>query len=198
MDRPILCLVADAAAGPAVAAAVRGGADWVQLRDRSLAGGELLATLDAWRAACADAPVRWLVNRRVDVALAGDADGVHLGFDGMPGADARVLLGAGPMIGTACHAPEEVAAADAELGYVHLAPIHPPLSKAAGRPALGLGVLERAAGSGPPVLAQGGVTAGNARACIEAGAAGVAVTGEVLGAADPERATRALREALDR
>ncbi|MCP3983776.1 MAG: thiamine phosphate synthase [bacterium] len=182
---------------PSVAAAVRGGVDWVQLRDRSLDAGDLLAALEEVRSACDRAPVRWLVNRRVDVAWVGGADGVHLGFDGMIAKDARGLLGREALIGIACHAPEEVGAAERELSYVHLAPIHPPLSKPASRSPLGSGALERAAGFGVPILAQGGITAANARSCIEAGAAGVAVTGEILGAADPERAARALREALD-
>lgn len=197
MTRPILCLVTDRSGFAAVAAAVRGGVDWVQLRDRSLDGGELLAALAEARAACGQAPVRWLVNRRVDLAWAAGADGVHLGFDGMQAGDARALLGTQALIGIACHTPEEVCAADTDLSYVHLAPIHPPLSKPATRPPLGMAALERAAAAGVPILAQGGVTAANAQDCIQAGATGVAVTGEILAAADPERAARALREALD-
>ncbi|MCP5055225.1 MAG: thiamine phosphate synthase [bacterium] len=197
MTRPILCLVTDRSGFSSVAAAVRGGVDWVQLRDRSLEPRELLAALAEARAACGQTPVRWLVNRRVDLVWAAGADGVHLGFDGMAAEDARSLLGKQALIGIACHTPEEVCAADTDLSYVHLAPIHPPLSKPASRPPLGTTALERAAAAGVPILAQGGVTAANAHHCIQAGAAGVAVTGEILAAADPERAARALRAALD-
>lgn len=197
MSRPVLCLVTDRAGLPAVAAAVRGGVDWVQLRDREADAGDLLASLEEMRIACGSAQVRWLVNRRVDLAWAAGADGVHLGFDGMPVEDARTLLGEDALIGIACHAPEEVRAGN-RCGYVHLAPIHTPLSKPASRAPLGIGALKQAAAARVPILAQGGITAANAGACIEAGAAGVAVTGEILGAADPERAARALRETLDR
>ena len=81
--------------------------------------------------------------------------------------------------------------------YAHLAPIFDPLSKPAERPALGTTALAEACRRAQrPVLAQGGITAENARACLDAGAAGIAVTGEILMADDPARAARALREAL--
>ena len=88
-------------------------------------------------------------------------------------------------------------AAGASLSYAHLAPIFPPLSKAQSRSPLGLAALREAARHGVPVLAQGGIEAENARSCIEAGAAGVAVTGSILSADDPAAATAALRKALD-
>ena len=80
---------------------------------------------------------------------------------------------------------------------MHLAPIHRPLSKASSRPPLGIAALSDAAGRGLPVLAQGGLDAGNARAALDAGAAGIAVTGAILQAQDPAAAVRSLREALD-
>lgn len=191
----------------AVEAAFRGGADWLQLRERRLEGAEWLA----WAEALADAarrgarhgPPLVLVNRRLDVALALGAGGAHLGFDAVAPADARALLGAGARIGASCHHADEVAAA-ARAGlvdYVHLAPIHAPLSKPASKPAsrppLGAGALAAAARHGLPVIAQGGLTAAHAADAVAAGAAGVAVTGAVLAAADPERESAALRDALD-
>jgi thiamine-phosphate pyrophosphorylase len=187
----------------AVAAAVAGGADWVQLRERALAGRALLAWADALsaaaRAAAGARSVKILVNRRVDVALAAEADGVHLGFDAMEAAQARALLGAGRLVGVSAHAPGELAAAAAAgADYAHLAPLFAPFSKAAERPALGLAALAGAcAAARLPVLAQGGIDAARAAAAVRAGAAGVAVTGAVLGAADPGAAARALRRALD-
>ncbi len=201
--RPVLCLVTDPAAtrhplAEAVAAALRGGVDWVQLRDRRLGGRALLACLESLRRA---APKRgvWLVNRRADVALAGGADGVHLGFDALGPCEARTLLGGAVMLGTATHEPDELADLRRReaLDYAHLAPIFAPISKRSTRPSLGVRALARAARFGLPVLAQGGITAANARSCIEAGAAGVAVTGAILAAEDPEAAARALRDALD-
>ena len=201
---PVLCLVTDEAScrgelAGAVAGALRGGVDWVQLRDRESPASELLAQLHALRAASPNRATRWIVNRRVDVAVAGQADGVHLGFDGMKPRDARALLGEGRLIGASFHEVRELAEEELQgrLSYAHLAPIFPPISKISERRPLGTRALERAGRFDFPILAQGGVCAENARACIEAGAAGVAVTGEILGAEDPEAAARALRDALD-
>jgi thiamine-phosphate pyrophosphorylase len=187
-----------------VEACVAAGVDLVQVRARELSGLELLAHTDeivaAARsgAAARGGKVRVVVNRRLDVALAAGADGVHLGFDGMAPERARALLGLRGWIGVATHSADEVAAAH-QVGatYVHLAPVHAPLSKPATRAPLGLATLARAAGHGIPILAQGGVTAENAAACIRAGAAGVAVTGALLLADDPAAAARRLRAALD-
>ncbi len=192
--------------GPAAAveAAVAGGVDWVQVRDRELTGADLLALTEALARAARDGarrrggPVRVLVNRRVDVALAAGADGVQLGFDGLPPEEARRLLGEAALIGLSTHAPEEVGCASPAASYVQLAPIFPPLSKAGSRLPLGLEALRRAAAAaGLPVLAQGGIEPGNAGAARAAGAAGVAVTGAILGAPDPGAAAAALRAALD-
>ena len=199
----------DRAAGGAdlearVEAAVAGGVDLVQVRDRALPGKALLAHVEAVLAAARrgararGAPVRVVVNRRVDVALAAGADGAHLGWDAMPAATARALLGPGAWLGASLHGADELAAlAGAPLDYVHVAPVFDPLSKPAERPALGLEGLRRFCTGPFAVLAQGGVTADNAAACREAGAAGVAVTGAILLAPDPAGAARALRNALE-
>ena len=182
------------------AAAVRGGADWVQVREKDLDGAPLLALVRAVMAAvrAANPAARVLVNRRIDVALAADAHGVQLGFDALSLAEARALLGAGALLGVSAHAADEIArAAAAGANYAQLAPIFAPASKPASRAPLGLAALEAAARIGVPVLAQGGIDAERAAACVRAGAAGVAVTGEICAAPDPERASRALREALD-
>jgi thiamine-phosphate pyrophosphorylase len=189
-------------ASAAVEAAVRGGVDWVQVRERDLEGRALLEFADAVAAAARrgarerGATARVLVNRRADVALAIEADGVHLGFDAMDPTDARRVLGDTALVGRSAHAASEIAAAP-ELSYAHLAPIFAPLSKPVERAPLGLSALAEAAGCGVPVLAQGGIDRDNARAAIDAGAAGVAVTGAILLADDPAAAAGALREALD-
>jgi thiamine-phosphate pyrophosphorylase len=167
---------------------------------------------------------RVILNRRVDIALAAAGDGVHLGFDAMEPEAARTLLGETALIGLSLHGAEEVLAivrtdgADRESDrgraqpargpqassrfarsdYAHLAPIWDPLSKPASRPALGLGELERACAAGLPILAQGGVDAHRAALALAAGAAGIAVTGQVVQSADPADAVRLLRRALDR
>jgi thiamine-phosphate diphosphorylase len=201
----LLCLVTDRHASrlplvETVAAAVSAGVDWVQIREKDLEGGALLALADgvAEAARRADPAVRVLVNRRIDVALAAALDGVHLGFDAAPPALARRLLGAAKLVGVATHAPGEVAPdALPHLSYAQLAPIFAPLSKPAGRPPLGPAALARASAGPLPILAQGGIEASNAGACVHAGAAGVAVTGAILAAADPAQAAAALRRALD-
>jgi thiamine-phosphate pyrophosphorylase len=185
----------------AVAAAVAAGVDWVQVREKDLEGAALLALAEELAAAARRARpgVRVLVNRRCDVALAAALDGVHLGFDALPPAAARRLLGAGVLVGASTHAAGELDAdALAALSYAQLAPVFPPLSKPAGGPALGLAALREAAAAAPlPMLAQGGVDASNAADCIRAGAAGVCVTGAILAAADAGRAAAELRRALD-
>jgi len=188
----------------AVAAAVAAGVDWVQIRERELPGAALLAHADELAAAARRArpEVRVLVNRRVDVAQAAGLDGVHLGFDGMPPAAARELLGEEALVGCAGHAAEEVGALAAEgaCRYAHLAPVFAPLSKAGSRPPLGLDALHagRAAAKGRlALIAQGGIDATRAAACVAAGADGVAVTGAVLDHDDPGAAAAALRHALD-
>jgi thiamine-phosphate pyrophosphorylase len=204
--RPILCFVTDrrsarGALREIAAAAVRGGADWVQVREKDLDGAPLLALVREVIAAVrgANPTALVLVNRRVDVALAAGAGGAHLGFDALPLAEARALLGSNVLLGVSAHGADEVAAAaSAGASYAHLAPIFAPYSKAASREPLGLAVLREAARAGIPVIAQGGLDARRAGDCIRAGAAGIAVTGELCAAANPERAARELREALDR
>lgn len=179
-------------------AACDAGVDWIQLRDRSLGGAALLEAVDRARAAARGSrrPVRVIVNRRADVARAASADGVHLGFDALPAARARSLLGPDAWIGISLHDPDAVAGAGA-ASYVHLAPIFAPLSKASERRPLGLAALRAACGRKVPVLAQGGIEPANARSAVAAGAAGVAVTGAIGGADDLALAVRALRSALD-
>jgi thiamine-phosphate pyrophosphorylase len=203
-DRRILCLVLDRAAArhplaETVEATVRAGVDWVQLRERELEGADWLEWAQAMAAAAhrGNPEARIIVNRRLDIALAIRADGAQLGFDAPSIADARSLLGEDALIGKSAHSAEEVrAAADAEASYAQLAPIFDPRSKPATRPALGADALQRATAHGLPVLAQGGIDAARCAEVMRLGAAGVAVTGTLLMAADPARAALELRAAL--
>jgi thiamine-phosphate pyrophosphorylase len=176
--------------------------DWIQLRDRSLddetsyqLAGQLVLARDQARMA---ASPRVIVNKRVDIALAARADGVHLGFDALGDQAARTLLGDRALLGASLHSVEEVeAAAGTQFDYAHLAPIWDPLSKEATRPALGPAALERACRAGLPILAQGGLDPLRAAEAIEAGAAGIAVTGILGRAENPAAIARHLRAALD-
>lgn len=202
--RPILCLVTDRMVcrrplAAAVAEAVAGGVDWVQLRERDLGGAALLDLATGIARVAGDrSRVTLVVNRRLDVALAVGNAGVHLGFDAVRPEDARRLLGPDLPVGVSAHAPEEIAAAAAAgASYAFLAPVFPPRSKAATRPALGIDALAQAARSPIAVLAQGGCDESNAAAVVAAGAAGVAVTGAILMAEDPRAAAARIRRALD-
>ena len=149
------------------------------------------------------------VNRRIDIALALGANGVQLGFDAVDPQTARRLLGtdapigsnektgeANVKIGISAHHPDEICAAPPEVDCAQLAPIFQPLSKPQAGPYLGVRAVAEAARYDIPVIAQGGITPANATAIAAAGAAGIAVTGAILSAPDPARATRALRAAL--
>lgn len=176
-----------------VAACAKAGVDWFQTRDRSLEGADLLRWNDSVRRAAGD-HARVIANRRVDVALAARLAGVHLGFDAMRPATARALLGRDAIVGRSHH---DVAESADGASYIHLAPIATPRSKPATRPSLGFDALRAACDRGTPVIAQGGIGPDNAGLAIAAGARGVAVTGAILHAEDPARATRALRGVLD-
>lgn len=199
--RAVLCLVVDRSCARhplarAVQDAVAAGVDRVQLRDRELSGAAYLAWARDIVTAAQGATI--IVNRRIDLALALGAHGVHLGFDALSAPEAAALLPAGSEVGVSAHDPDEVQAArDAGATYAHLAPIWDPISKARQRSALGIEALRAACAHGLPVLAQGGVTAGRCREALAAGAAGIAVTGDILLADEPGAAAAALREALD-
>jgi len=207
-SHPILCLVTARGAcrgelAASVRAAVEAGVDWVQIRERELEGAALLAHASELAEAAqrgADArggSVRVLVNRRIDIALAIGADGVQLGFDAVGPEHARGLLGPTALIGVSTHTLDEIGSVPAAANYAQLAPIFPPLSKPATRPAVGLELLARAASISLPLLAQGGITPDNAPAVVATGARGIAVTGTILGAPDPAAMTARIRKALD-
>ncbi len=204
--RPILCLVVDRGVArhpltQTVAEAAAAGIDWIQLRDRTLEAAEFFSWgREIAEAARAENPaIQIIVNRRLDLALALEADGAHLGFDALSPLDARKLLGESAHLGISAHAGDEIEAAlENSVSYAHLAPIFDPHSKPASRRALGLEPLRLACEPGLPVIAQGGIDAERCSGVIAAGAAGVAVTGAILQADQPGRATAELRTALDR
>jgi thiamine-phosphate pyrophosphorylase len=165
--------------GPAVA---------LHLRAPSAPGFAVYGWAEALRAITRDAGALLLVNDRVDVALAVDADGVQLGRRGLTAADARALAGAERWIGVSVHAPDE-AQAEADFllaGNVYATASHP------GRAGIGPAAL---AGYASPVIAIGGVTPERVAELRAAGARGVAAIRGVWDAPDPARAVRGyLRE----
>lgn len=176
-------------------AAERGGATMLQVRAKTLPAGDLAAIT---RRILEQAHVPVVVNDRLDVALAVGAAGCHLGQDDLPLADARAIVPAGFLLGGSAGSVAEVRAA-AAAHYLGVGPIHATANKPDAGGAIGVEGFRRIAAAGAlPAVAIGGVTAADVRALIAAGAAGVAVIGAVLQAADPEAATRTLRTALDR
>jgi thiamine-phosphate diphosphorylase len=181
---------------PAVEAAVLGGVHAVQLREKDLPAGELLVQAMRLRASLHDR-VPLLVNDRVDVAVAVAADGVHLPENGLPVAEARLLLRHPQLIGRSVHSVEGARAAEAEdsdyviFGNVYETGSHP------GAPAAGLTLLaEVVRVVHLPVLAIGGITAERAPDVMATGAAGIAVISAILAAPDRRRAASQLLAAI--
>lgn len=200
---PALCLVTDRSVCPGdelpgrVTAAIAGGVDVVQLREKDLPGGPLLELAAALRPVCAGR-ARLLVNERVDVAQAAGADGVQLGEAAMPTPQARVIIGSDAVIGRSVHtaAGARQAAADGAdfllVGTMFATRSHP------GEEPSGPELLRRIADSGvsAPLLGIGGITPDNVAAVLGAGGCGAAVISSVLGSPDPESAARRLKAAM--
>jgi thiamine-phosphate pyrophosphorylase len=178
-------------------AAVTGGVDIVQLRDKYLSDDELAAVAKATRLLCEQLGVLLVVNDRPLVAIEVDADGVHVGQDDMPAADVRLLAGPDMLIGLSTHTPEQIDATDPALvDYIGVGPIHQTPTKP-GRPAVGPELVRYAAGhAAVPFFAIGGLNAGNLGGIIDAGASRACVLRAIADAEDPERAARELRERL--
>jgi thiamine-phosphate pyrophosphorylase len=204
-----LYLVCDALPGGrellgVLSAAIAGGVDIVQLRDKRMQDRELTALARAAAILCKQRGALLIVNDRPQVALAAGADGVHLGQDDMAVAHARALLGPELLIGLSTHRPAEIDAAQGAQGmqgtqadYLGVGPVHATPTKP-GRPAVGLELVRYAADHAQqPFFAIGGIDAGNIHAVLDAGATRVAVVRAVAEAEDPETAARALRSALE-
>jgi thiamine-phosphate pyrophosphorylase len=178
--------------------ALDGGADGVQLREKDLSGAELVRLATALRRLTERYGARLLVNDRIDVALAADADGVHLPQDGIPPAAARELLGPGRLIAVSTHSSTEVSAAvGGSADFVVFGPVYATPSKAAYGPPRGVRELAgAAAASRVPLLAIGGITRDRIDEVLGAGARGIAVISALLEADDPADAARELAARL--
>jgi thiamine-phosphate pyrophosphorylase len=181
---------------PAVLARLvaQGGATLVQLRDKHSDTRAMVARARAIKAALAPLNVPLLINDRIDVALAAEADGVHLGQDDVPVAVAREMLGPARWIGFSTHSEAQLEAASG-LGadYLSLGPIFATTSKAAADPVIGPDVLRAARPRiTEPVVAIGGITAATAREVLDAGADAISVIAAVVRAPDVARATAEL------
>jgi thiamine-phosphate pyrophosphorylase len=172
-------------------AALRGGVDVVQIRDRSAPDGELLEAIADARTVTQLHRVPLGVNDRPDLAVLAGADFVHVGQEDIPVESARSF---GLPVGLSTHAPQEIDAADAD--YIGVGPVYATPTKE-GRPAVGLELVCYAAEhASRPWFAIGGIDASNVREVVAAGARRIAVVRAIGDAADPERAAAELRVAL--
>jgi len=181
-----------------VAAAVRGGATCVQLREKTLPTRAFVERARALRALLAPLRVPLIVNDRVDVALACGADGVHVGQDDMAAEDVRRLLPQA-LIGLSIESLDQLEAAErAPVDYYGVSPVFATATKPDAAPALGLaGLRAMRARTARPLVAIGGIAQSNAAAVIAAGADGLAVVSALCAAPDPAAAARALRAAIE-
>jgi thiamine-phosphate pyrophosphorylase len=172
-------------------AAVRGGVDIVQVREKELADGKLLPRLEEARELTRRLGVPLVVNDRPDLAILCEADFVHLGQDDLPVVAARSF---GVGVGQSTHAAEEIDAAEAD--YIGVGPVHATPTKE-GRPAVGLELVRYAASHArQPWFAIGGIDETNVSRVVAAGATRIAVVRAIGDADDPELAARTLKEAL--
>jgi thiamine-phosphate pyrophosphorylase len=172
-------------------AAIEGGVDVVQVRDRSVSDGRLLEALAVARSVTAAHGVPLGVNDRPDLAVLADADFVHVGQDDIPVDAARKF---GLPVGLSTHAPREIDAASSD--YIAVGPVHATPTKE-GRPAVGLELVRYAAANARlPWFAIGGINAANVAEVVAAGATRIAVVRAIVEAEDPEAAARKLRVAL--
>lgn len=186
-----------------LAALVGNGATLVQLRDKHGTTRDMIEHARAIKAALPE-HVPLLINDRVDVALASQADGVHIGWEDMEAGEARLLLGKQAIIGLSLKSVKQAQAAPLEfLDYVAIGGVFVTQSKNNPDPPVGLDgfrtILNAVRARAPrmPVCAIAGIDAGNAASGIAAGADGVSVISALSLAADPAAATRELRGIVD-
>ena len=178
--------------------AVAGGADTIQFRQKEGSTRALIETAIAVKHACDDVPL--IVNDRVDVAIAAEADGVHLGQDDFPIARARDLLGEDAVIGGTAKTLSQARQCVAEgADYIGFGPIYVTGSKADAGLVKGLeGLREMARGVSVPIIAIGGIAIENAGEVMRAGAHGIAVISAVCCQPDPTEATQRLVDQIRR
>jgi thiamine-phosphate pyrophosphorylase len=198
LRRARLYLVVEAAAEHVLPAALRGGVDMVQLRDKELDDDSLLEAAARFRAICEEHGALFWLNDRPDLALAAGADGVHVGQDDESPEAVRERVGKDLLIGLSTHSAEQFdAALGSEADQLSVGPVWETPTKA-GRPATGLDYVRHAAarGGARPWFAIGGIDETNIGEVVGAGARRVVVLRAIRDADDPEAAARRLRSSL--
>ena len=183
-----------------LAAALAGGVDMVQLRDKSASDDELVRAAAVFRRLCDEHGALFWLNDRPDLVAACGADGVHIGQGDMPVAEARQAAGGEVLVGLSTHSPAQLDAALAagEAGQLSVGPVWETPTKE-GRAAAGLDYVRYAAEVAGefPWFAIGGIDTGNVREVIEAGASRVVVVRAIRDAPDPRAAAAELHAALE-
>ncbi len=178
-------------------AALGGGVDIVQLREKELGRDEIERSAQIFRRLCDTYSALFIVNDDPWLAQSCDADGVHVGQDDVAAAEAREALGPEAIVGLSTHSEEQLAAsAEQPVDYVSVGPIWETPTKA-GRPGVGLGLVEHAAADAAhPFFAIGGIDTTNAAQVVAAGAHRLGVVRAIRDAEDPTAVAEALRGAL--
>src|SRR5215208_6930598 len=190
-----LYLVCDARPREFLAAAIRGGVDVIQLRDKALDDDGLATAAREFRAAADAHGALFVLNDRPDLVAACAADGVHVGQDDGSPADARAAAGPDAIVGRSTHEPAQAAQAEADpdVDYLAVGPVHATPTKP-GRPAAGLDYVAHAARTvAKPWFAIGGLDGGNVGEVVDRGARRIVVVRAITEAEAPERAAHALR-----
>lgn len=180
-------------------AALAGGADLVQLRDKEAASRDLLETALQIVPLCRRKQASLIVNDRADIAWAADAQGAHIGADDLPLSLARRLLGPDRILGSSADNAAEVAQrARQGADYAGIGPVFATSSKRDAGPVLGVEALAAVVRSSPlPLIAIGGITLDNLEEVLATGVHGVALLGAVCLSSDPESVVRKARAILE-
>lgn len=176
---------------------LEGGANLLQIRDKTSSTSSRLAFADAAIERAHAVGARIIINDRADIARLSGADGVHVGQDDLPVVDVRAILGPDAIVGLSTHDAAQIQkAAKTTATYLAVGPVYDTRTKQTGYAARGLELIALAAATGKPVVAIGGITLERAREVIAAGAASVAVISDLLVDRNPAARVRAFLERL--
>lgn len=179
--------------------AIAGGADTIQFRQKHGSTRKLIEIACHIKDLCARAGVTFIVNDRIDIAVASDADGVHLGQDDFPIGLARRIMGKDKIIGGSAGTREEALKCVSEgADYIGFGPVYPTSSKDDAAPATGVNIIKGLLNEiSLPLIAIGGINVDNVREIMGAGAHGIAVISAVCCSDDPVKAALKLKEAMN-
>ena len=180
--------------------AIKGGADIIQLRDKTLPTGKLIETAKKIAMLCRKHNVLFIVNDRVDVVMASGADGVHLGKEDIPVKDARKLLGSRKIIGGTAHSLNEAKLREKEgADYIGFGHIYPTKSKYKADKAKGTKLLAEVVRKVKiPVIAIGGISLNNIDDVTDTNVHGIAVIGSVLNSPSPVNVLKEFKKKLNK